>query len=100
MLAIILAVLSMAAKDALGTLMVVAESRGRGSLAGAMDAGGDLANVICTIVGAGAVIQGGITVHTCIVLAAMMITSYLGTTYWTNFAARHVKALPVEVAAK
>lgn len=88
MIAIVAAVVAMAARDAIGTLMTVAEARGRAKLAGILDAAGDLAGVICTVVGAGAVIKGGLTVHTVEVLGAMMFTSLVGTTYWTKLGRR------------
>jgi hypothetical protein len=92
MLAVLLACASMAVKDALGTCLVVCEARGRGMLAGALDAGGDLATILVTLAGAGAVITHGWTTHTVLLLAAMTITSFLGTWFWTEFAEHHLNA--------
>ena len=88
MIAILAAVLAMAAKDALGTFLVVAEAKGRAHLAGLLDCAGDLANLACTVIGAGAVIRGGITAHTAALVVAMMATSYVGTAYWTKLGRR------------
>jgi hypothetical protein len=88
MFSIVLACLAMALKDMLGTFLVIAEARGRPILAGLCDAGGDLATILVTIVGAGAVITGGWTVHTGLIIAAMTITSFLGTAFWTTIGRR------------
>jgi hypothetical protein len=88
MVSILLACAAMAVKDALGTLLVVAEARGRSWLAGFLDAAGDLAFVLVTLAGAGAVILHGWTAHTVLLLAAMMLTSLLGTAMWTRFGRR------------
>jgi len=74
----------MALKDMLGTLLVIAEARGRAVLAGALDAASDLAMILVTLAGAGEVIVHGWTVHTASLLAAMMVTSFFGTLYWTR----------------
>lgn len=93
MLSILLACASMALKDGLGTGLVVAEARGRSWLAGALDALGDLATILVTLAGVGAVILHGWTLHTIVLLAAMMLTSFLGTAAWTRVAQR-IKAAP------
>lgn len=93
MLSVLLAVLAMALKDALGVGLVVAEARGRAWLAGVFDAAGDLATILVTLAGAGAVIVHGWTLHTIAILAAMTITSLLGTAYWTRFC-RRIKERP------
>lgn len=91
MLSILAACASMAVKDALGTLLVIAEARGRSMLAGALDAGGDIATVLVTFFGAGALIEHGLTAHTVLLLAAMMLTSFCGTALWTRVG-RRIKA--------
>lgn len=91
MLTIILAVVSMAIRDMLATFLTVAEARGRATLAGAMDALGDLAGIAVTVVGAGSVIQDGLTGHTVLLIAAMTITSFAGTLVWTKLA-NHIQA--------
>ena len=94
MLAILAACFSMFLRDGLGTMLTVAEARGRPVLAGAMDALGDLANVAVTVLGAGAVITDGLTAHTVLLLACICITSFLGTTGWTKLSQRIGDAKP------
>ena len=88
MLTIILACLAMAVRDMLQTFLVIAEARGRSVLAGALDAGGDLATILVTLAGAGEVITHGWNMYTMTVLAAMMITSFFGTLVWTKVGRR------------
>lgn len=76
--------LAMAAKDAVGTLLVVAEAKGRPWLAGALDAAGDLAFVASTVFGAGEIIVHGWDLYAVEVLAVMCTTSLLGTAFWTR----------------
>lgn len=90
MLGITLACAAMALKDLLLTFLTVAEAQGRAILAGLLDASSDLATILVTIAGAGLVIQHGWTLHSIAVLAAMMITSFLGTALWTRLAARWI----------
>lgn len=92
--ALLIAILSMAAKDLVGTVMTVAEARGSTRLAGHMDALGDGANIICNVVGAGTVILTGFNAHSLILIAAIMLTSDIGTRYWTAFASKHVEMPP------
>lgn len=47
-----------------------------------------LATILITIVGAGAVITQGVTVHTVLILVVMMITSFIGTAIWTKVGSR------------
>lgn len=82
------AALSMAAKDAFGTLLVIAESRGKALLAGVLDAGGDLALVAVTVCGAGQVIEHGLDGQSIAVLAVIMATSFAGTMFWTHVGQR------------
>lgn len=74
----------MAVRDAFGTILTIAEARGRAVLAGVCDAAGDLAGVFVTIFAAGQVIIHGWTWHSIVVLAAVMITSFVGTMFWTR----------------
>jgi hypothetical protein len=90
-LALVLACAAMALKDSLGVGLVVAEARGRAWLAGVLDALSDLAIILVTLAGAGAVIVHGWTLRTGVILAAMMLTSFLGTAAWTRLA-RRIKA--------
>lgn len=84
MLQILLACVAMAIRDALGTMLVISESHGRDWYAGTFDALGDIASVGVTVLGAGVVIQHGLTWHAVLVLAAMCVTSFFGTTFWTH----------------
>lgn len=82
------AAVSMAVRDALGTCLVVAEARGRRSLAATLDAVGDLASIAVYTFGAGEIAVHGLTVKSVAVVAVMVVTSWLGTWYWTGFARR------------
>jgi len=88
MLSLLFAALAMALKDALGTMLVIAEARGKSVLAGAMDAGGDIATVLVTLFGAGEVITHGWTWHTAAVLGVIAVTSFFGTIFWTRVGSR------------
>lgn len=88
MLGVLLAMGSMALKDALMTWLTIAEARGRAWLAGGLDAAGDLASILVVVTGAGAVIKYGWTGHTAVILAAMCVTSFLGTALWTRIGRR------------
>ena len=85
---ILWAVLAMSLKDFLGTALMIAEARGRGWVAGFMDGLSDLANVVVNVVGAGAVILYGWNEKTILILAAMMVTSTLGTYVWVKLVTR------------
>jgi hypothetical protein len=87
-LVLLWACLSMAAKDATGTLMNVAENRGRGHLAGLLDAGNDGAVVLTTLFGAGQVVLHGWTLLSLATIAVIMATSYCGTRFWTQASRR------------
>lgn len=84
MLSLLFAALAMALKDALGTLLVIAEAKGKAVFAGAMDAGGDIAAVLVTLFGAGEVILHGWSLHSIEVLVVIAITSFFGTIFWTR----------------
>jgi hypothetical protein len=73
------ACLSMAVRDSLATLLVVAEARGRAVLAGLLDAAGDIAGIAVMVLGAGEVIVHGLNAQTLAVLAALMVTSFFTT---------------------
>lgn len=80
--------LTMLAKDGLGTLLVIAEARGRHWLAGALDAAGDVAQVASMVFGAGEIIVHGWGPEAIWVLAVMCVTSFFGTALWTWVGAR------------
>lgn len=98
MVAIVLAVVSMAVRDCLGTFLTIAEARGRAVLAGACDALGDLASIAVTVVGAGTVITHGLSAHSLLVIAAMTITSFVGTLYWVRVGTHLMPAQPATIA--
>lgn len=82
------ACLSMAAKDATGVLMTVAENRGRGHLAGLLDAGNDAAVILTTLFGVGQIVLHGWTLLSLATIAVIMGTSYVGTRFWTHVCKR------------
>jgi hypothetical protein len=88
------AALSMAAKDCFGTLMVIAEARGRALTAGALDAAGDIAVVLTTLFGAGQVIEHGWDTRSFEVIAVIAATSFLGTALWTRLGTRLMPSVP------
>lgn len=83
MLEILAACGAMAVRDALGTLNTIAQARGRAWMAGTLDAFLDLASILVTLAGAGVVIQHGWSGHTVLIISTMMLTSFLGTAFWT-----------------
>lgn len=85
---LLLVAVSMAAKDGLATLLVIAEARGRHWLAGALDAAGDVAQVASMVFGAGEIILHGWGWRSAEILAVMVVTSFVGTAYWTWFGKR------------
>ena len=89
-------VLGMVVSDCCGTYLVVAESRGHSKLAGAMDAVGDLASIAVTVTGVGNLLSDGITWRSVSIVAAIVVTSYIGTAYWTGRANQDVKAAALE----
>lgn len=94
LLALPFAVIGMALSDGCGTFLVVAESRGHAKLAGAMDALKDLANILVTLAGVGEILTTGFTVRSLTILAAIFVTSYFGTAYWTRKAVALVTLTP------
>ena len=83
---------TMAAKDGLGTLLVVAEAKGRHWLAGGLDAAGDVAQVASMVFGAGEIIVHGWGWPAVEVLAVMCVTSFFGTAMWTRIGTRMAAA--------
>jgi hypothetical protein len=75
-------------KDAAGTLLVIAEARGRAVLAGFLDAAGDLAQVLVVLFGAGQIIEHGLDGQSVAVLVVICITSFCGTIIWTKVGTR------------
>jgi len=86
--------LTVASKDAIFTLLTVAEARGRAGMAGALAAAGDLANVICMVVGAGSIIVHGFNAAAFAILGTMMLTSLVGTAFWTRLGNRIKSEVP------
>lgn len=92
MLVFLWVVLSMAFKDAFGTVMIVAEARGQDNLAGLCDSAGDAANFFLTVFGAGVAVKNGVNGHALAILAVMCVTSYIGTRFWTRMS-RKIKVV-------
>lgn len=95
MLVLLWVALSMLARDALATLLVVAEAKGRHWLAGSLDASSDVAQVVCTLYGAGEIILHGWNVKGLEILAVMCVTSFFGTAVFTKLGQR-IKAVSCE----
>ncbi len=88
MLTILLACASMALKDMLGTWLTIAEARGKGWLAGGLDAGYDLASIVTYGVAGVEVVKHGVSLTSVITLAALSLTSFFGTAAWTKLGQR------------
>lgn len=88
MLTILLACVSMAFKDMLGTFLTVAESRGRSWLAGALDAGYDIASLLTYGVAGVEVVKHGFSITSVVTLTALSLTSFFGTALWTKLGQR------------
>ena len=82
------AILAMALKDSLSVGLVVAESKNRAFVAGVLDAGLDIAQIMVTLVGAGTIIVHGWTPHSFVILAVICLTSFFGTIVWTKLSHR------------
>lgn len=91
MLTLLLACVTMAARDAIYTWLTIAEAHGRAVLSGLLDAAGDLAAFAVTVLGAGAILQDGWSGHTVAILAVMLATSFLTTTAATWAATRQMR---------
>lgn len=86
---ILLAVVTMAASDTLGSFMIVAIDRNRGRLAGAMDALNDFASRYGTGLVAGSVVKWGLgSWETFAIVAATGVTSFFCTSQTTELAHR------------
>lgn len=85
---LILVALTMALRDVLGTLLVIAEAKGLAPLAGALDASGDIAQVLCTVFGVGEIIIHGFGVEAFLILVVMCATSFLTTMAATAYGRR------------
>lgn len=81
---LLIACLAMTLKDALGTGLMLSESRVRVWLAGAFDAGSDWANFIVNAYTAVPLYIHGWTLHNILVLGAVSATSFGGTALWTR----------------
>lgn len=93
MLTLFCVAVSMAFKDAFGTLMTVAEARGRDTLAGLLDAAGDVAQWFTNLYGVGTAIKEGWSPLAFATLATMAVVSFFGTRYWTKVS-RRIKERP------
>ena len=90
---LLVVVLAMGARDFLGTMLVVAESHGRARTAGLMDGLGDVAQMVCTLVGVDT-LNKGVNVRSILVLLVMVATSFVVTLQATKYANRLRKEQP------
>ena len=88
MLDVVLAMVAMAVRDSIVTMLTIFQAKGKGNLAGLMGAFGDIANAFVTLTAAGYVIQHGWSVKAVVIFVAIMITSYTTTRFWTNYGRR------------
>ena len=88
MTAILLAMVSVAAKDAFGVLSTIAMARGRALMSGGLDVGYEAAFIFTAAFGAGPVIKDGLTQHSLAVIAAVLATAFFTATVSTRFGHR------------
>src|SRR6201994_2044306 len=88
MTAILLAMLSVAAKDAFGVLSTIAMARGRALISGFLDVGYEAAFIFTAAFGAGPVIKNGLTPHSWAVIAAILATAFFTATISTRFGSK------------
>lgn len=75
----------MAVRDCIGTFLTVAEAKGKDWMSGALDALSDLMGLLFLYFGLDiAMPNGHLTGHGAIIIGAMMVTSFFGTTLWTR----------------
>lgn len=92
MLPILAACAAMLVRDGLYALLTIAEARGKAVLSGALDALGDVTGFAVTVLGAGAIITQGLTPHTAAIIAAMAVTSFVGTSVFVRLGNRWMPA--------
>jgi len=85
---ILLAIVAMAFRDSVVTMLTIFQAKGRGNLAGWCGAVGDIANAFVTLTAAGFVIKHGWSVQAVTIFIAVMITSYCSTRFWTEYGRR------------
>ena len=85
MIAILLAMASVAAKDAFGVLSTIAMARGRALMSGLLDVGYEAAFIFTAAFGAGPVIKNGLTPHSLAVIVAILGTAFVTATVSTRF---------------
>lgn len=79
---------SMLLQDVLGTVLVVAEARGRPLLAGAMDSAGDVARITTMGISLDVILKRGWCWQSVAVVAVIACTSFVATSLTTHFARR------------
>ena len=84
MAAILLAMLSVAAKDAFGVFSTIAMARGRAVISGGLDVGYEAAFIFTAAFGAGPVIKNGLTPHSLAVIVAILATAFFTATVSTR----------------
>jgi len=85
MIAILLAMASVAAKDAFGVLSTIAMARGRALMSGLLDVGYEAAFIFTTAFGAGPVIKNGLTPHSLAVIVAILGTAFVTAAVSTQY---------------
>ena len=88
MTAILVAMLSVAAKDAFGVLSTIAMARGRALISGGLDVGYEAAFIFTAAFGAGPVIKNGLTPHSLVVIVAILATAFFTATISTRFGSK------------
>ena len=88
MTAILVAMLSVAAKDAFGVLSTIAMARGRALISGGLDVGYEAAFIFTAAFGAGPVIKNGLTPHSLVVIIAILATAFFTATISTRFGSK------------
>ncbi len=88
MTTILLAMVSVAAKDAFGVLSTIAMVRGRALMSGTLDVGYEAAFIFTAAFGAGPVIKNGLTPQTLLVIAAILATAFFTAALSTRYGNR------------
>lgn len=79
---------SMIVRDATEEMKNIYQLKGHENAAGWCDAGNDGATIAFQVLGAGQIILHGLTMISLITIAAIMVTSYCGTRFWTHVGKR------------
>ena len=88
MLPFLLAIIAMICRDASVEFMTIAEVRGNAALAAALGPATTLSGIAVTVLGAGPVIQHGITLHAVAVLSVILATDVVDGYVFTKLGRR------------